>query len=111
MPFVRAFLWLSLVISRTGLAVVSTGLQSYRAFDVWVRLGEGELVRYRCFEVLPSGKFCVQSKDFYRSPFVETAEKQFERQFLELLSEMAPEVRSGLYDTIEEAIRMHNEGF
>ena len=90
---------------------MSTGSHWYRAFDVWARFGEKGLVRYRCFEVLPAGKFCVQSKDFYRPPFAEAVEKQFERQFLELLSEIAPEVRSGLYDTIEEAIRMHDEGF
>jgi hypothetical protein len=92
-------------------AIVSASSQWYRAFDVWVRQGEEGLVRYRCFDVIPAGKFCVQSQDFYRPPFAEAVEKQFERQFLGLLSEIAPEVRSGLYDTIEEAIRMHDEEF
>jgi alpha-ketoglutarate-dependent taurine dioxygenase len=83
----------------------------YRAIDVWVRLGEKELACYRCFEVLASGKFCVQSKDFFRPPF--DAKKCLEHQsrFLELLADVAPEERDDLFDSLEEAIEEHDAGF
>jgi hypothetical protein len=83
----------------------------YKAFDVWARLDEGRLARYRCLQIIPGGKFCVQSKDFYNPPFAETAAEQLERQFLELLSEELPSERSGMYGTIEEAIRAHDGEF
>ena len=83
----------------------------YRAFDVWCRLADGGLARYRCFEVLPLGKFCVQSKDFYRPPFRRESAKDLEEQFWELLSETAPDQRSGMYDSLEDAIEMHDKEF
>jgi hypothetical protein len=56
-------------------------------------------------------KFCVQSKDFYYLPFREADALQMDRQFLELLVEVAPELRCGLYDTIEDALRAHETTF
>lgn len=83
----------------------------FRAIDVWRREGEGVLVRYRCFEVIPSGKFCVQSRDSYRTPFTQNLGSTLESQFLELLAEEAPDLRSFLYDSIEEAVLGHDEEF
>jgi hypothetical protein len=65
-------------------------------------------MRYRCFEIISTGKFCVQSADFYRSKNVDAF---LDKQFIELLSEEAPELRSKTFDTIEEAIEWHNQEF
>jgi hypothetical protein len=86
-------------------------MRYYRPFDVWVRQGQGKLIRYRCIEVLPVGGFCVQSKDFFYSPFEDAAVAQLDLQFMELLSEIPPERRAGLYQTLEEAIRAHDNAF
>ena len=83
----------------------------FKAFDVWARRGEGRLVRYRCFEALPEGKFCVQSMDVYRQPFSEEQVRQSADQFLELLAEQSPGERAGLYNSPEEAIRAHDAEF
>jgi hypothetical protein len=83
----------------------------YRSFDVWDYDEDGVLVRYRCFEMLATGKFCVQSKDFYREPLNPDLVSQLESQFVELLSQEKPEVRSGLFDSVADAIRAHEESF
>jgi hypothetical protein len=82
----------------------------FRSIDVWERLGDGDIVRYRCFETLPMSKFCVQSKDFYRSPFSEVS-AQLDAQFLDLLADSSPCDRSQMYDSLEEAIKAHNDEF
>lgn len=87
------------------------GVKIFRAVDAWKRLGDGGLVRYRCFEVLPGGGFCVQSADFYPPDADEATVRSFDRQYLELLAEQEPDVRSGTYDTLEEAIRRHEQDF
>ncbi len=83
----------------------------FKAIDVWKRLGKGRLVRYRCFQVLPGGGYCVQSADFYDAGQAEEAAAEHERQFLELLREQAPDARSSTYDTLEEAIAAHEGEF
>jgi len=83
----------------------------YKSIDVWKRLDEKTMVRYRCFQILISHRFCVQSTDFYHLPLDEAQLAQFDRQFLELLCEEAPEVRAETYATLEEAIRMHDQEF
>ncbi|MBX7220589.1 MAG: hypothetical protein K1Y36_11635 [Blastocatellia bacterium] len=83
----------------------------YQAIDIWIRKDEETLVRYRCFQVLPLGKFCVQSADFYRQPFDQVQSIQLEKQFLELFLEEAPEIRSGLFESLEAAIQAHEEIF
>ena len=83
----------------------------YRSFDVWVYEQEGVVARYRCFEILQTGKFCVQSKDIYREPVKSSLTSQLDLQFLELLTEERPDVRSGTFDSIAAAIRAHDESF
>lgn len=83
----------------------------YRSFDIWVQVDHQTIARYRCFEVLPSGKFCVQSKDFYRMPLDDERIRQLEIQFLELFFEVKPSDRSEMYDSVEEAILAHDESF
>ncbi len=83
----------------------------YRAFDVWKREGARSLVRYRCFENLGTGKFCVQSADFYKSPVAEERMNELQKQYIELLLKESPFKRAGSFDTVEEAIRDHIESF
>jgi len=83
----------------------------YRAFDVWRKLDGRCLVRYRCFEFLASGKYSVQSADFYRFPLEPDQCAFLDKQFLELFVEQSPLDRGGGYDTIEEAIRAHDKDF
>lgn len=79
----------------------------YRSFDMWALEESGVIVNYKCFEVLPIQKYCVQSIDRYHSPVRDADVMQLARNFLELLADSPPETRSGLHDTIEEAIRAY----
>lgn len=83
----------------------------YRSVDVWKRLEESRLVRYRCFELIPGGGYCVQSADFYDLPIDPKQCALHDDQFLELLSEESPEVRSAPSPTLEEAIERHEAEF
>lgn len=85
--------------------------EMYRAFDVWKRGGSHLLVRYRCFEDLGTGMFCVLSADFYKSPVTDDRVLELETQYLELLIEESPFKRSGAFATLEEAILDHVETF
>jgi hypothetical protein len=78
---------------------------------VWRRNTDGSATRYRCFEALPQGGFCVQSADCYRSSITPTQVESHTKQYIELLSEMAPSERSPLFPTLEDAIRNFNLGF
>lgn len=70
------------------------------------------LTRYRCFETLPEGRYCVQSADFYPQPAKEPKQDSWlERQFLELLAEQAPDERTSTFATVEEAIAAHESDF
>jgi hypothetical protein len=84
-----------------------TGMMLYRSFDVYKRT-ETAIVRYRCFQTIPDGYYCVQSADFYR----ENTNRNFpDDQFIELLAEVSPEQRSPAFATIEEAIAHHDSEF
>jgi hypothetical protein len=82
----------------------------FEAIDVWQRQ-EHLVVRYRCFKVLSTGKYCVQSRDCYSLPLDVVQLNYLDRQFLELLVEEAPNSRSDTYDSLEEAIRRHDLHF
>jgi hypothetical protein len=84
--------------------------KQYRAIDVWVRK-ESTIVRYRCFQVLPREEYCVQSADYYRPPFNDVKAAQLDKQFLELLSEQAPDSRSDLFSSLTEAINAFDRDF
>jgi hypothetical protein len=83
------------------------GMTLYRSFDVYKRTDTG-LVRYRCFQTTPGGFYCVQSSDFIQN---RTFDKSLDDQFIELLSEEAPDKRSSAFPTIEEAIAHHDSEF
>ena len=81
----------------------------YRSIDVWKRYA-GHAVRYRCFEILPIKKYCVQSADFYRLNDAGRNDN-LDRQFIELFLGQAPEERSDVFDSLEEAIEWHDREF
>lgn len=83
----------------------------YQAIDVWKRVSETELVRYRCFRNLATNKVSVQSADFYRLPLDTAQAANLEKQYLELLEEQEPDKRTESYDSIEEAIAAHDRDF
>ena len=83
----------------------------FKAIDVWKRLDNGGLARYRCFELLPGNRYCVQSVDFYNDPLNVKRMQEFESQFLELLLEGPPDLENETYETLEEAIANHDLDF
>jgi hypothetical protein len=83
----------------------------FKAIEVWKRISDSEAVRYRCFQCLQTGKYFVQSADFYRLPENPVQSAQLERQHIELFIEQAPDERSGAYQTLEAAIEAHEAEF
>lgn len=57
------------------------------------------------------GARCVQSTDFYDVSAELTQVRNHDQRYLELLSEEAPDLRSSLHPTIEQAIASHDEAF
>ena len=89
--------------------------QLYRAFDIWKRVTDELLIRYRCFELLSPYEeergYCVQSADHYHGSDVSKYASFFEKQFLELLLEQKPDERSKVHKTVEEAINQFARDF
>lgn len=83
----------------------------WKAVDVWKRLGDGGIARYRCFAVLPKGGYCVQSVDFFSTPLNQSQCNFLEQQYLELLLEQDPDQRAKVYSSLEEAIDAHEREF
>ena len=83
----------------------------FKVIDVWKRISDSEAVRHRCFQSLQTGKFSVQSADFYRLPNDPSQSSELEQQHIELLIEQAPDQRSGAYETLEAAIKAHEAEF
>lgn len=83
----------------------------FKAIDVWKRISDSEAVRYRCFQCLRTGKYSVQSADFYRLPENPAQSDQLNRQHIELFVRQAPDERTGAYDTLEAAIDAHEAEF
>ena len=82
----------------------------FKAIDVWRRL-DGRTVRYRCFQVIPGGGFCVQSADFYRLPIDAQQAHRLDEQFVDLLIGQAPDQRDLTFPSLEEAIAHHDQEF
>jgi hypothetical protein len=80
----------------------------YRAIDVWERKDSHTVVRYRCFESLDTGRYSVQSADFYHEG---TPPANSDVQFVELFTEQDPAERSGEHATLKDAIAAHNREF
>ncbi|MBR8833056.1 MAG: hypothetical protein DSM106950_03170 [Stigonema ocellatum SAG 48.90 = DSM 106950] len=83
----------------------------FKAIDIWKRIDDTAAIRYRCFERLTDGQFCVQSVDYYHLPLNEKQIKTLDNQFLELFIEESPDQRSSLHPTLEEAIAQYDQDF
>jgi hypothetical protein len=83
----------------------------FKAIDIWKRVNDETAIRYRCFERLADGQFCVQSADYYHLPLHEAQVRSLDQQFLELLIEESPDQRSSVYPTLEEAIAKYELEF
>jgi hypothetical protein len=83
----------------------------FKVIDVWRRVDEHTAVHYRCYQSLTTGRYSVQSADFYRLPVDETQAAALYRQSVELFIEQAPDERSADFDTIEQAIAAHDGSF
>lgn len=89
----------------------SKGLNRFEAIDVWERVSGVKAVRYRCFKNLSTGKYCVQSADFYQWPLDSQQISALETQYLTLFAEQPPDLRSGAYQSLLEAIEAHEREF
>lgn len=83
----------------------------FKAIDVWKRINDSSVIRYRCFERITDGQFCVQSADYYYFPLDPKQIETLDRQFLELLIEESPDHRSSLHSTLEAAIAQYDQDF
>ena len=83
----------------------------YQAFDVWKRISKTRAVRYRCFRDLSSGRFSVQSADFYGVPLDPKRVVDLDKQYVELFAEQDPDERGGRFDSVEAAIEAHDKDF
>lgn len=84
----------------------------YEAVEVWKRISPKELVRYRCFRHLETGKYSVQSADFHLLPLDPARMANLEKQYLELLAEQAPDERAeSCFDSLRHAIEAHDREF
>jgi hypothetical protein len=58
-----------------------------------------------------SGKYSVQSADFYQVPFDPKQAADLDRQCAELMAEQPPDERAGSFESIEAAIEAHDQDF
>jgi hypothetical protein len=80
--------------------------------NVWKRIDDTTLIRYRCFRVIPDHVFFVKSSDFYYYPLDEKQITEREHYFLDsLFQDALEELPEEVYETLEEAIQMHDEAF
>jgi hypothetical protein len=84
-------------------------MKLFEQINIWHRIDDSESVCYRCFRLLPDGGYCVQSADFFRPN--EIAIQDFDRQQVELFLDQSPDERSGLWSTLDEAIRKFQKDF
>jgi hypothetical protein len=83
----------------------------YQAIDVWKRISDQELLRYRCFKNLTTSMYSVQSADFYTLPPDRVQAMNLEQQHSELFAEQLPDERTASFRSVEEAIAAHDREF
>jgi hypothetical protein len=89
----------------------ATVMPLYQSVDVWKRISKTRAVRYRCFRDLSSGRFSVQSADFYGIPLDPKQAADLEKQYVELFAEQDPDERAGSFDSLEAAVEAHDKDF
>ena len=101
------------LISKDGCQLTRTKLamtKNYKYLAIWKKRDDKTAIRYNCFEIIGENNFCVQSADFFSLPLGDH-EMDFQRQFVELFLEEAPDTRNMAYSTLEEAILSFDDDF
>ncbi|MDC8014376.1 hypothetical protein [Tahibacter soli] len=83
----------------------------YQEIRIWKKIGSDMAVRYFCLLDISSGKYRVQSADFFRLPVTAEQVKFFESQAAELFIETSSAGVDDWHVTIEKAIEMHEKNF
>ncbi|MFC4159284.1 hypothetical protein [Chitinimonas lacunae] len=83
----------------------------FKEVMIWKRTGETSAVRYSCLQDMLTGKYAIQSADFFRLPIEGEQFRIFERQFVELLLDVSPRDRCMWFESPEEAITAHDHDF
>ena len=84
----------------------------FKEITIWKPVNERTVARYRCFEVLPDGKFFVQSKDHIYEDSDKVYRENLEMYFIESLSsELFEDMSAEASSTIEKAIAKHEADF
>jgi hypothetical protein len=84
----------------------------HEQINVWRRLPDNRICCNTCFRVLDTGRYWVQSADFFTQGAPGSVAEQERRAafyFVDLLSEN--EERGGTYETLAAAIAAHDAGF
>jgi hypothetical protein len=87
--------------------MIENKMKVYKEINIWQRKTNGTLCCFRCFELIPNGGFCVQSADLYTPNEGAEKDQYFKQQFIELLQDEAPEIRTKLFPSLQEAIQVH----
>jgi len=82
----------------------------YRYIPVWCHDSQGAKL-YRCFEILGTGRYVVQSADYFTAATYRERTAQMDEQFVDLLLEQRPEERSAPGASIDEAIQIFDAAF
>ncbi len=83
----------------------------FKEVRIWRRPSDILAIRYSCLEEVISGKYAVQSADFFRVPLEKSQFQQFEQQFVELFIEISPLERCDWFNSLEDAIASHDKDF
>ena len=78
---------------------------------VWRRDVDGVAVLYRCLRDDETGRYAVQSADFFRLPVDGARIESSDRQFVELLIEQSPLERCEWHPSVAAAIAAHERAF
>jgi hypothetical protein len=86
----------------------------FKEISVWKQIDDDNLIRYRCFQVLPDNRYVVKSAHYYSYP-IEPDDEQFKQAEFYFLDSMFQggllEITNNTYETLEEAIAAHDEDF
>jgi len=84
----------------------------FKEITVWRRIDDNTLQRYRCLFILPENRYCVKSADFCYWPLDKEQLRQQDYYYIDSLFQDALEnIAATTYETLEEAIRMHDQEF
>lgn len=80
-----------------------------KSIDIWEKINDITLVRYRCFQTIPENKYYIQSKDYYywdvEKHCVDKRDfDTIENNFFDILLEGLPS-EEFLFDSLEEALK------